>query len=516
MVGLRIAPEKTKVWLATDASAQGLPQALRTAVVRDLPVLGSTLYHHDRDDDLAAGFGPSEQGLLRAADLVRDTAATLKQAQEKGLCCQVAGAILRYVTVGAPQHLLRSRLWSPQALARYDQAVGEAWESLVGVDLSPQQRQLGNLPLREGGAAFGQAAPRAAAAFLAGWRHQLWRQCGGAPVYTEAGLEAAVPALAADLRRARADLVALSPLLQNSEKLDFTKEPSKHLQRELTDAVTFVARARLLDQLTDEVHRARLRQGGGPGAGSFLCVPQKGVRAMADGAWRMALRRRLLCTADRIISPASAETQCQHTGSRGACGAPLGGFAGLVHSEGCKVGGGVVGGHNEIRDILLNFARTYVDPRAMKEQRLESLRTGSLVDALEDDLPGDVLDVVFNHDGRRVALDVAVVGAHQDPALVRTAANRDGAAASREEREKRRRYAGLNITPCVFEIGGRAGDSAMAAIRMLAVMAGGDAGAPLLAAALWQEVSVALQSAVAWRVASAHVRAGSMAAAGCR
>ena len=237
---------------------------------------------------------------------------------------------------------------------------------------------------------------------------------------------------------------------------------------------------------------------------------------MADGAWSMALRRRLLCTADQIISPAPAETHCQHTGSRGACGAPLEGTAGLVHSEGCKVGGGVVGGHNEIRDILLNFAATYVDPRAMKEQRLESLRAGNLADALVDDLPGDVLDVVFNHDGRRVALDIAVVGAHLDPARVRAAGNRDGAAAAQEEREKRRRYAGLNITPCVFEIGGRAGDSAMAAVRMLAVMAGGDAGAPALAAALWQELSVALQSAVAWRVASAHVRAGSMAIAGCR
>ena len=126
------------------------------------------------------------------------------------------------------------------------------------------------------------------------------------------------------------------------------------------------------------------------------------------------------------------------------------------------------------------------------------------------------MDVVFNYDGRRVALDIAVVGAHRDPARVRTAAARDGAAAAQEEREKRRRYAGLSITPCVFEIGGRAGECAQAAIRALAVMAGGEDGAPPLAAALWQEVSVALQSAVSWRVASAFVRAGSMATAGCR
>ena len=41
------------------------------------------------------------------------------------------------------------------------------------------------------------------------------------------------------------------------------------------------------------------------------------------------------------------------------------------------------------RDIFLNSATAYVDPRAMKEQRLESLRAGSLMDALDDDLPGE-------------------------------------------------------------------------------------------------------------------------------
>ena len=97
-------------------------------------------------------------------------AACLKDARGRGLCCQVAGAILRYVTVGAPQHLLRSRLWSEQA---YDEAVCEAWAELIGTTMTPEQREMGNLPLQDGGVAFGMAAPRAAAAFLSGWRHQL-------------------------------------------------------------------------------------------------------------------------------------------------------------------------------------------------------------------------------------------------------------------------------------------------------------------------------------------------------
>ena len=43
-------------------------------------------------------------------------------------------------------------------------------------------------------------------------------------------------------------------------------------------------------------------RGGGPGASSSLCAPQKGARAMAHGAWSMALRRRLPCAADHFSS----------------------------------------------------------------------------------------------------------------------------------------------------------------------------------------------------------------------
>ncbi|CAK0816144.1 unnamed protein product, partial [Prorocentrum cordatum] len=415
------------------------PRLAAAAAGQDLPVLGSTLYRRDREGAFASGFGPSEQAPHRAATLVRDAAATLKQAQEKGLCCQVAGAILRRVTVGAPVHLLRSCLWSAGALAHCDQAVAEAREGLIGVSPTPLQRRLGNLPLRDGGAAFGPATPRAAAASFA-------------------SLDAAFPALAADLRKARAELMTLSPLWRHGyRKLDFKQEPPSHLQRELAGAVLFVARADLLSQLPEEVHRGRLRQGGGPGAGSFLCAPQRGVRAMADGARRMALRERLLCTA---------------------------------------VGGGAVGRYNDVRDIPLRFAAKYVDPGAVKERGLQSLCAGMLEDAHGGEVPGDVLDVVFNRDGRRIALGIATAGAHLDLARARAAASHDGAAAAREER---RRHAGLNATPCAPEIGGRAGESALVAVRAPVVMAGGDAGARAIAAALWQVISIALESVVAWR-----------------
>ena len=78
--------------------------------------------------------------------------------------------------------------------------------------------------------------------------------------------------------------------------------------------------------MIDDPWRARLRHGGGAGAGSFLCVPQRGTLKMADGAWRIALRRRLMCPVEQIVFPAHAETQRYHSGQREVLGALLDGL----------------------------------------------------------------------------------------------------------------------------------------------------------------------------------------------
>ena len=90
-------------------------------------------------------------------------------------------------------------------------------------------------------------------------------------------------------------------------------------------------------------------------------------------------------------------------------------------------------GHNELRDILWTFAKNRIDPRALREQRLESLRAAQLQPAAEDEIEGDVLDVVFNHDGQRIALDIAVVGADQNEARTKAAAKREKPQASTPE-----------------------------------------------------------------------------------
>eukprot|EP00969_Alexandrium_andersonii_P332289 14684269-Alexandrium_andersonii.AAC.1 len=73
----------------------------------------------------------------------------------------------------------------------------------------------------------------------------------------------------------------------------------------------------------------------------------------------------------------------------------------------------------------------------------------------------DVLDVLWNQDGRLVAIDVAIVHVDStDPAQRQAAAAREGAAAAAAERAKRSRYPGLPITPFVLEAGGRPGEAA--------------------------------------------------------
>ena len=77
--------------------------------------------------------------------------------------------------------------------------------------------------------------------------------------------------------------------------------------------------------------------------------------------------------------------------------------------ESCKKGGGVVTTHNGIRDLLWKFIKDYIDPHALREQRLESLKLGRLQDMLPGDDQADVLDVVWHENRRMLAIDIAVV-----------------------------------------------------------------------------------------------------------
>ena len=167
--------------------------------------------------------------------------------------------------------------------------------------------------------------------------------------------------------------------------------------------------------------------------------------------------------------------------------------------------------HNAVRDILWRFVKEHIDPNALREQRLEALRAPAATAAKAEDEEEDRLDLCFSHAGKQYNVDVAIVGARNDDTRVRAHASTDGVAAREEEQDKRRRYAGLAILPCVFETGGRAGDSAQALVRMLARLAAGEDEAPAMAALLWQRISHGLQTAACWQLATAVVRHGHLA-----
>jgi hypothetical protein len=68
-----------------------------------------------------------------------------------------------------------------------------------------------------------------------------------------------------------------------------------------------------------------------------------------------------------------------------------------------------------------------------------------------------------------VFVDLAFVTARsRNPTALRAQASRDGAAAEREEDDKRRRYPGPDLRPFVVEALGRMGDDAAALLRDVA------------------------------------------------
>ena len=323
--------------------------------------------------------------------------------------------------------------------------------------------------------------------------------------------------------RALGNLGMLAPKLVNTPALSFNARPPAGLQKMIVGEVMDNKRQVVYESLSIE-QRSEHRKCGGVGSGGFLLVPETGQSPMAAGAWRMALRRRLLYDAAALVHPSKPETQCQHRGRHGVCGEALDTQRALQHPCSCKVGGHVVEAHDAVRDVLWNFAKERVDPGALREQRLEALRGqaemdrgGEPEDADEEEEEGggrkDILDVVWTEDGRTVAIDVAIVGANADRGRLQAAASKDGVAARRAERGKRLRYEGLPITPFVLEIGGRPGQAAIGVVRALAARAG-QADASRVAAALWQQISIALQTGVGRTIASSLVAPCSVAAAG--
>ena len=396
---------------------------------------------------------------------------------------------------------------------------------MLGLKLGAEQRDIGSLPLRLGGCAFGTVSERAGAAYVTGWRRDIWKRADRSGIsMPDADLEV-LPATKRMLNEAVGKIIAQAPQMSGSELLNFNSKPPSDLQRLLAKEVMDEKNRNVCERLSTG-QRAGHRKCGGVGSGGFMLAPEQGVEAMAAGAWRIAVRRRLLCAKDALVYPSRSETQCQHRGKHGVCGEALSAEGAVQHVAGCKRGGHVVETHDAVRDVLWAYVKEKVDQGALREQRLEALRGGAGMevdnaeagaaegtDTDEEELQQkDILDVVWTENGCTVAIDVAIVGAHASRGRLQAQASRDGVAAKHAERAKRRRYEGLPITPFVLEIGGRPGEAAVGVVRALAARAVGDASRE--AATLWQKISIALQTGVGRTIACGLVSPGAVSAAG--
>eukprot|EP00959_Pyramimonas_sp_CCMP1952_P014031 296718-Pyramimonas_sp.AAC.1 len=139
------------------------------------------------------------------------------------------------------------------------------------------------------------------------------------------------------------------------------------------ECVHSTRKERLMQGLSER-ERARVRSAGGPGAGAYQLAPLSGVEPMPSGAWRIATRRRLLFSMADVISPQPLSTHCQRRSRAGVCGRALNDDVAEHRVSTCKIGGGVVRARNDVRDFLLQWVKKHIDPRALKEQRMDSLR----------------------------------------------------------------------------------------------------------------------------------------------
>ena len=270
---------------------------------------------------------------------------------------------------------------------------------------------------------------------------------------------------------------------------------TKGLQQRWTREAQYACRDALLASAPLE-QRIAIRSGGGVGATAFLRAPTCSQHVVDNIAFHEALAHRLALPRP-VATPTGAPLQCQlRPSGDSCCGAPLDSYGGH-HARVRECGGHVVSRHNAVKDIVCRRLRGDLGVPALAEQRAPHLDrhtpTGDVQQAR--------LDIATRIGDTTFLLDVAVVDAlSTDAALLRQRAARDGLAAKAAEDRKRRRY-GPAVTPLVWELGGRIGESGLAFLRR--AYHGAEPGA---LAALLQEVGAAIAAAAA--MASIAARSG--------
>ena len=205
------------------------------------------------------------------------------------------------------------------------------------------------------------------------------------------------------------------------------------------------------DCTIDARHKAWARSCGGPGAGGWLMPASHLSAVLSDEEFRTGISLRLFLdqVPENYVCPFSS------TPAAAKCGSQLDSQG--LHLIACPVGGGLVGRHDSIRDVLRGLLvdqgfNTHV------EQSLFA-PTGELIGRS---------DLCWVNDRcMAVHIDVAIVSPASVAALKKGSAKRDGVAAELMENTKLIKYLSSRaaITPFVLEAGGRFGPKALRAVR---------------------------------------------------
>ena len=146
--GLSLNIAKTEIWTPRADTELGDWERRR---VPSLRCLGAFL-----EDDGIAWSGPGLGGetseeLERAAAKLEAYADRLCELQEAGLTMQLSQALLRYASVGGPQHVLMCKAVSRDQAEAYDARVRICWEKVVGIAFTDSAWSRATLPLKMGG-----------------------------------------------------------------------------------------------------------------------------------------------------------------------------------------------------------------------------------------------------------------------------------------------------------------------------------------------------------------------------
>lgn len=472
--GLGLNPTKTKVFVRDAAFDLGEWQGKRVATLK---CLGANL-----TDDGVAWEGPSQGGspaeeLERSAVKLQALAARLRQLQDHGLSVQLAQSLLRYAAVGSPQHILMCKAITPDQAARHDESVREAWQTVLGLEMTDDTWERATYPLKMGGLAPGTVGGRASAAYLTALSRTMPEVLKRTGCDSVEGLRQAVPSVDQGIKVASDDLTARGV---SADGLPFTRGVGTVPPRQ-KDIMTAINAKRYEDRLEtlDHAGRGQLRSASGPGAAAFLQMPTQQEHRIEDPLFRVAVVRRL---GGRVALRAgvAAAGHCSLVGRDGAvCGHPLDRDG--LHVNQCKKGGHVIRRHDRVVKWLSEWIGDRVETEVLLEQAVPT-------DGEEEGR----LDLTLESGGRRLWLDVAVVNvATANVAERLRRAKMDGAAARHEEGSKRSKYRGL-ATPFVVEAHGRPGDVARSILGRFAVDQGRGVSADVAEA--WQSLSAIVQA----------------------